>query len=83
MSVAWRPHVSHLLRRILKQCLQPAQDVMSGEQKVFLADAKYILMFSFWPFKSKDIAYTAVLKFNPSNKTVLIYKKSNIEYFDS
>ena len=47
MSVAWMPHVPHPLRCILKQCLKLAQDVVYGEQKVFLADSKYILSSSF------------------------------------
>jgi hypothetical protein len=36
-----------LALRILKQCLKLAQDVVYGEQKVFLADSKYILRSSF------------------------------------
>ncbi|MPN44200.1 hypothetical protein SDC9_191761 [bioreactor metagenome] len=36
MSVAWMPHVSH-----------HDKEVVYGKQKVFLANSKYILMFSF------------------------------------
>jgi len=54
------PHVSHPLRCILKQCLKLAQDVVYGKQEVFLADSKYILSSSFWPFKSREIAYKKV-----------------------
>ncbi len=43
MNVAWMPHVPHPLGCILKQCLKLAQHVVYGEQKVFLADSKYIL----------------------------------------
>ena len=73
MSVAWMPHVSHPLRCILKQCIKKiAQDLVYGKQKVFLADSKYILRSSFWPFKSRKIAYEKVKKLNQSNEAVLI-----------
>jgi len=72
------PHVSHPLRCILKQCLKLAQDVVYGKQKVFLANSKYILRSSFWPFKSRSIAYAKVSRWKQSNGAVLI-SKSNIE----
>jgi hypothetical protein len=59
--------------------LKLAQEVVYGKQKVFLADSKYILRSSFWPFKSRNTAYEKVKKLNQLNEAVLILK--NIEYF--